>query len=143
MSGHLHDLHPAPNSELVAEMEMQPDHYNVIAHLQCHTRPDPEQARHARATIVVAFGKDLSVDEVNTILFDTIAALHAYLEEKHTLRLDYRPGEGEGPTPPDTAMPPPPMHPATTQNCSCGPDPAAEQCNSRGETLPGGEDSNV
>lgn len=113
MSGHINDLHPAPNAEVLAEMEMQPEHYDVVARVRAVPRADPDEVPHARAAVVVAFGKTLSHDEINAVMFDTIATLHAFLEGPG-LRLDYQPGHGDGPTPPDTAVTSEPMHLETT-----------------------------
>lgn len=104
MTRNLNELHPAPNSEIVADMEMQPEQYTVISLGSAYGRETLEDAAHARARIVMAFGHSCTRDELNALAIDAIAALHAFLDNKHQLRLDYVPGTGDGPTPADTAL---------------------------------------
>lgn len=104
MTGSLNALHPAPNSETVAAMEMQPDVYDVLSLGSHYPRDDADDAPHARAHVVFAFGKGCTKAELHALLFDALADLHALLETKHTLRLEYVPGDGDGPVPPDAAL---------------------------------------
>lgn len=104
MTRSLNDLHPTPNAEVVADMEMRPEHYDVVSIGSAWSRPDVDDVEHARARVVVAFGKGVSRDELNGLVLEAIAGLHAFLDTKHTIRLDYQPGTGDGPVPPDTAL---------------------------------------
>ncbi len=104
MTRSLNDLHPTPNAEAVADMEMQPDQYDVLTLGSNYSRDDIEQVAHARARVVFAFGKGVTRDELNALVVEAIADLHAFLDTKHTIRLDYIPGTGDGPVPPDAAI---------------------------------------
>lgn len=106
MTGHLNELHPTPNAEVLAAMEMQPEHYEVISLGSGFGRTTAEDAAHARARIVIGVGRTVSRDELSVLAVEAIAALSAFLDAKHTLRLDYQPGAGDGTHPPDTAITP-------------------------------------
>lgn len=100
----LTDLHPAPNAEAVADMEVQPENYTVISLGSNFSRDIPEDCAHARARVVIAFGQKVTKDEITALALDAIASLHAFLHDRGH-RLDYIPGGGAGSTPPDIAMP--------------------------------------
>ena len=104
MTGSFNDLHPTPNSETVAAMEMQPEAYDVISLGSHYPRDTAEDAPHARAHVVFAFGKGCTEAELYALAIEAVADLHAYLT-RHPLRLDYVPGDGDGPIPPDAALP--------------------------------------
>lgn len=104
----INELDPAPNTRALAEMEMQPEHYEVISLGSGFGRDTAEDATHARAHIVIGIGRTVSREEMATLALQAIATLSAYLD-RDTLRLDYRPGPGNGDTPPDTAIPDPRM----------------------------------
>lgn len=105
----LNELDPAPNTRVLAEMEMQPEHYDVISLRAGYARDTAEDATHARAHIAIGIGKTVSREEMASLALEAIAALSAYLDRENVLRLDYRPGPGDGTTPPDTAIATPRM----------------------------------
>lgn len=111
MTGSMNELHPTPNAEVLAGMEMQPGHYDVISIGAAYSREDPVATEHARAQIVFGIGRAMSRDEINALILDAIADLHAFLEEKDRVRMVYQPGAGPGPYPADTAMPAAGPHP--------------------------------
>lgn len=104
MTRSLNGLHPTPNAEALAGMEMQPDQYDVLSLGSNYSRPSAEECHHARARVVFAFGKGVTRDELNALAMEAVADLHAFLETKHVVRLDYQPGTGDGPVPPDAAL---------------------------------------
>lgn len=103
----LTDLHPAPNAESIADMEVQPEDYTVISLGSNFGRDEAEACKTARARVVIAFGRNVSKDEITGLALDAIASLHAFLMDRHHVRLDYVPGAGDGVTPPDIAVPEP------------------------------------
>lgn len=102
MTGSINELHPTPAAEALAEMEMQPDRYELLSLSSNYSRGSVEEAKHARARVHIAFGKGVTREELLSLVLEAMAELHGSL---HTsLHLEYVPGTGEGPTPPDAAI---------------------------------------